>query len=363
MGRPRKPIQRRKNGIYVIQLHLEGRRVVKSLETRDPVKAAARAQQAIAELEAEASTRGQSRWAADTIVTEWDIPDLPGGGNDYANAKPREVRWSEIATNEDEIKRTDWRDLVKEAESVIKRKTGKPFSDSWHRNVNIAIRQCPFSVQEAAPATIRSWIRQMEDEGLSGLTVNSKCSLLSSIWDRCIKSGLLEGQPNPFNLIDYSYTGTANSIPTAQESDYRGLKELVRVLPKKQVIPVLIQAYCGTRISEVRKRTAADFDLEEGTMTVAVGTGKNRSSERTIPLPAVIVEMLKGFNYQWGSAAHINRQLQTINPAISSHSFRHGLTKLGRDTQSNEIAVEALLGHRLSHSEMANRYGGKYGPK
>ena len=33
----------------------------------------------------------------------------------------------------------------------------------------------------------------------------------------------------------------------------------------------------------------------------------------------------------------------------------------GRDLQTNEIAVEALLGHRLSHLEMANRYGGQYG--
>ncbi|WP_041426707.1 hypothetical protein [Synechococcus sp. CC9311] len=111
----------------------------------------------------------------------------------------------------------------------------------------------------------------------------------------------------------------------------------------------------------MRRRKAEDFDLDEGTMEVVVETAKNKASERTIPLPPVVLDLLRDFDFVWGSAAHINKQIQTINPDLSSHSFRHGLTKLGRDLQSNEIAIEAMLGHRLSHSDMANRHGGKYG--
>ena len=37
MGRPQKVIQQKKNGIYFVQLHLNGRRVTRSLETRDTV--------------------------------------------------------------------------------------------------------------------------------------------------------------------------------------------------------------------------------------------------------------------------------------------------------------------------------------
>lgn len=339
---------------------------MKSLETRDPVKAAARAQQAIEELEKEAAAEnGQSRWRADMPVKVWDVPhgmEMTIENLDKHGFE-RETTWDQVANHEDEIlrpKATDWLDLVREAESVLKRKHKKTYSASWHRNVAIAIRQCPFTLQEASPVTIRGWIKSMEAEGKSGLTINSKCSLLSGLVDTCIKSGLLAGQTNPFNLVDYT-AGEANHIPPAEEQDYRGLKELVPTLDVRFQLPILIQAYTGCRISEVRKRKAEDFDLEAGTMEVVVGTAKNKASERVIPLPPVVVDLLRGFDYRWPTEPYINDQIRTINPELSSHSFRHGLTKLGRDLQSNEIAIEAMLGHRLSHSDMANRYGGKYG--
>ena len=52
MGRPRKPIQQRSNGVYCVQLHLGGKRVMRSLGTRDIEVAHRRAAQAMAELEA-----------------------------------------------------------------------------------------------------------------------------------------------------------------------------------------------------------------------------------------------------------------------------------------------------------------------
>ena len=71
MGRPKKPLQRRPNGIWCVQLWIDGKRVVKSLETRDPVQAANRAQQAIRELQA-AAERKTHKWEADTPVTLFD---------------------------------------------------------------------------------------------------------------------------------------------------------------------------------------------------------------------------------------------------------------------------------------------------
>ena len=64
MGRPKKPIQRRSNGVYCVQLHLDGRRVMRSLQTRDIEVAHLRAGQAMAELEAEhkAKQQGATRW-------------------------------------------------------------------------------------------------------------------------------------------------------------------------------------------------------------------------------------------------------------------------------------------------------------
>ena len=64
MGRPKKPIQKRSNGVYCVQLHLDGKRVMRSLETRDIEVAHLRAGQAMAKLEAaqKAKQQGASRW-------------------------------------------------------------------------------------------------------------------------------------------------------------------------------------------------------------------------------------------------------------------------------------------------------------
>ena len=66
MGRPKKPIQRRSNGVYCVQLHLDGSRVMRSLQTRGIEVAHLRAGQAMAELEAKHKARQQdvTRWRA-----------------------------------------------------------------------------------------------------------------------------------------------------------------------------------------------------------------------------------------------------------------------------------------------------------
>ena len=258
-----------------------------------------------------------------------------------------------------------WNDLIREVERIRRRKNLSPFSASWHRNVGIAIKQCPFELSEATPEAIREWIDQMQDSGLSGLTINSKCSLLSGLVSKCMRSGLLRGMAmNPFDAADYS-AGEAEHIYTAVEQDYRDLSGLLPKLLDRQLIPVLIQVYCGTRISEVRKRKREDFDLERGTMQVALGTAKNKASVRTIPLPPKVVELLKQFPFEkgWGTASQLNIRLKNLNPELTTHSFRHGITDLGRSKQVDPAHIEALLGHRLSISQMSNVYGHGYDPE
>tara|TARA_Y100001933_G_scaffold238113_1_gene261607 strand:- start:202 stop:771 length:570 start_codon:yes stop_codon:yes gene_type:complete len=169
---------------------------------------------------------------------------------------------------------------------------------------------------------------------------------------------------NPFDGADYS-AGEANHIYTAIERDYRDLSLLLPKLLDRQLIPVLIQVYCGTRISEVRNRKREDFDLESGTMQVTVGTAKNKASVRTIPLPLKVVELLKEFSFEkgWGTASQINIRLKSIKPELTTHSFRHGITDLGRSNQVDPAHIEALLGHRLSISQMSNVYGHGYDPE
>ena len=255
-----------------------------------------------------------------------------------------------------------WNDLIRELERIRRRKNQSPMSASWHRNVGIALRHCPFELAEATPEAIREWIDQMQDSGLGGLTINSKCSLLSSLVSKCMKSGLLQRMAmKPFDAADYS-AGEADHIYTALEQDYRDLSGLLPKLLDRQLILVLIQVYCGTRISEVRNRKCEDFDLERVTMQVALCTAKNKASVKTIPLPQRVVDLLKQFPFEkgWGTASQLNIRLKSLNPDLTNQSFRHGITDLGRTNQVNPAHIEALIGHRLIISRVSNVYGQGY---
>ena len=347
----------------MVVLWINGKRTAKSLETRDQVQATKRAAQAIAELQQAATTGEQSRWAADEPVTEWDIPTKPDGSLDYENATAKAITWGEIANN-DQIKRLDWQELVREAVAVKKRKTGEDFSDGWYSNQKFAIQRVPFSLSEASPVTIRAWMHSMAAEGLSPRSIEINCATLRSLINVSIKSGLLHDlETNPFTRVDFS-TSEVNHIYTAIEPDYRGLTALLPTIATNQRLAILIQAYTGTRISEIKRRGAKDFDLDACTFTIkhefkAQKATKNKHSNRVIPLPVWLCEELKNFDFQWPSNTIINRKLQRVNKDLSSHSFRHGLIRINRDLGGSEDVLEAFVGHALDG--MKSTYGDGYG--
>ena len=96
MGRPKKPIQRRSNGVYCVQLHLDGRRVMRSLQTRDIEVAHLRAGQAMAELEAEhrAQQQGATRWREAKefahLLDLADVVDIPTAAEGYTGKQERD---------------------------------------------------------------------------------------------------------------------------------------------------------------------------------------------------------------------------------------------------------------------------------
>ena len=96
MGRPKKPIQRRSNGVYCVQMHLDGRRVMRSLQTRDLEVACLRAGQAMAELEAEHKARqqGATRWREAKefahLLDLADVVDIPTAAEGYTGQQERD---------------------------------------------------------------------------------------------------------------------------------------------------------------------------------------------------------------------------------------------------------------------------------
>ena len=366
MPRPHKPIQRRANGTFFVRLNVGGKRLTRSLETKNPTVAAKRAAQALEELEREAAGPQQPRWRADEVGIEWDIPSNADGSNDFENARPRQIQASQIAEPE-QLRGIRWRDLVNEAIAVRKRKkNGQDFSPGWYSNVQIALDKIPFEYEEATPQAIRAWVLAMQKEGLSGRTIEINCSYFRSLINTCIRSGMLDGHSNPWSLVDFSSDPEEQKhIYTATEADYRGLKELLSKLENYHRIPILLQVFLGTRISELQRRRPEDFDLDARTMSVVRDDKKgqrvkNRHSIRTIPLPVWLCKEMEAWDYKVpASGETINKRLRTVNPQLTSHSFRHGLIRLNRDLGGEPMVIEAVTGHRIKTggSDMSSEYG------
>ena len=71
------------------------------------------------------------------------------------------------------------------------------------------------------------------------------------------------------------------------------------------------------------------------------------------------MEELKGFDFKWASRSLINKKIKLVNPKLSTHSFRHGLVRVGRDVGAQPDPIEAYVGHKLGG--MKATYGGGYG--
>ena len=160
MGRPRKPIQQRSNGVYCVQLHLGGKRVMRSLGTRDIEVAHRRAAQAMAELEAahKAKQKGETRWRDaeefSRLLELADVLDPQTAAEQYTGKRAQDdVSGAFQDKNTEDLAQAllkrevpvTWNDLIREVERIRRRKNLSPFSASWHQNVGIASSSVPSS--------------------------------------------------------------------------------------------------------------------------------------------------------------------------------------------------------------------------
>lgn len=154
MPRPRKPLKQRASGVWFVQITgPDGQRLTKSLETKDSMQAAARAAQALEELNHQAFGPTQQKRRADTPATVWD--EQPDG-----TWKERQPTASELLEPE-QLRGFNWLDLAREAEQRKRRREGTPYSDGWHKDLQHSIKSCPFSPDEITPQLIRDWIVQL----------------------------------------------------------------------------------------------------------------------------------------------------------------------------------------------------------
>ena len=338
MARPYKPLKQRPNGVWFVQLKSrEGRRLTRSLETTDPLKAAARAQQAIEELRAQDQVSQSSRWRADDPAIVWD--EQADG-----SFKERHTTASEIL-EPDQLRETNWFDLVREAEAKWKRKNGAGYSSSWHINIQKAIKACPYeSPLKLTPKQLHVWVKQMQDQGLAPKTIQGRCALLSGLLTNSIKSGLLTGHVNPFTQIDYS-TKVVKSHVTPGPANYQQLFKAD--LPKAAWLPLYLMAYTGLRVGEVQGISKSDVSSS----SITVRDGKTESSNRTLPIPSWLINELNSWSYEWASNTYLNEKIKCAGAEITCHSMRHGWKRLSREVGLDSVLAEAWLGHSLKGLE------------
>ena len=362
MPRPYQPIKRIKSNsdIWYVQVRdTNGKRHSLSLETTDREVALRRYGQAMKLLQerirAQESAQKPSKWDGFMEGEEWNIPTLPDGSNDYANAQRVEKTWGEVTHDDDLIKRLDWNDLIREAEARRKQREGKAYKPAWHEACGIAIRDCPFGPTQATPENIRLWIKAMQDRGYAPKTIQLRCSSLSGLLTAAVKTGFRRDLENGFSLVDYT-TKAVKSHATATDEDLALIKGLAPALPKEQELALLIELYSGCRAKEVTDRVRDDLEVDgAGIGWLTVSEGKTDASNRPIPLPAPLTaELVKHWPKRWPHGGTLNKKLKAgVREEITNHSLRHAQKRLHRVAGLDSVLSEALLGHELGTENKA----------
>lgn len=358
MGRAYKgPRQLDKTGLwYAVFTPKGGKRLTRSLGTRDRHRAMLLWPQAFRELVAEAEQE-PSRPRRGEVYEVWEVP----GGMDpsienlerYGLARP--VR-AEALFNPEELS-ISWEDAAEIYRQRAKEKKGQPPSDSWEKGLIAALKV----VGDTTPETLTvSDVRRIKEElkrkGNSSSTISNRMSILSTVIEAAIKSGSTsEDLSNPFKRVDY-VSPSHNHHETPLEADYRRLADVIGGMSPTMQTTLLLLAYTGLRVGELVSRSADH--LEGGWLTITATDSwrpKNRSSEREVPIPEHLQQAFKRIR-KWPSLGAIRANTKRIRQELTTHSWRHGWKTAARQGQADEVAAEVLMGHTVG-TRMSQVYG------
>lgn len=157
-------------------------------------------------------------------------------------------------------------------------------------------------IGKITPSKIRTWVADLSDAGLSPATISALLRMIRSVFDTAIDDGLIT--TNPAARV----RGPRQQQPPLDAGDVfttAELEQLITLTPKRWRALIGFLGYVGCRWSEALAVTVADLDLlrrrvhvghrvlEEvnGDLRIREG-GKTRGSDRVVPLPTVVVDLL-----------------------------------------------------------------------
>ena len=358
MGRRYKgPVQLDRAGVwYAVYRPEPGKRLSKSLGTRNHHTAQLRYPAAFKALVAEARGLGASVATAGPrrgeVYEVWDVPRgmEPSIENLERYGISRQEK-AEALFHPEELA-ISWKDAAALYRQRCLERKGKPPSDSWEKALIAALRVAGDTTPETiTTADVRLMRDRLRDRGNSPTTIKNRLTILRTLVDVVIKSGMVgDDVSNPFERVDYSASSQEHH-ETALEADYRRLGEVIDGMSPVMRTSLLLLAYTGLRVRELTDRKPED--LVDGWLTI---TGaKTKSGNREVPIPAHLQQAFRSVK-KWPSVGSILANTKKVRPELCTHSWRHGWKTAQRAAGADEHTGEVLLGHAVG-SSISRVYG------
>lgn len=235
------------------------------------------------------------------------------------------------------------------------------------------------TLEQINPQVIRSWRRQLLDEGRSEIVAAKSYRLLRAVLNTAVKEDRLIGE-NPCRIAGYDKEVSAER-PVGTVPQVIALSDVVE---SRFRALILLAAFTGLRWGELIALRPSDLDLDVGTVRVVrkfaelqdgrrlAGQPKSAAGTRTVALPSMLVDVLREhlaafpagpadlvFRGPQGAALRRNNFHRSVRWSESAaeaglpNGFHfHDLRHTGNNLAAASGASTRELMHRMGHASM-----------
>jgi integrase len=231
---------------------------------------------------------------------------------------------------------------------------------------------------------VQGWVRRMSDSGLAPSTVEGYFRCLAAIFISATKDKLLHDSPCVDIALPRSQTNRASLVPLTVEQ----VDQLAASVNERFAAMVRTQAGLGLRQGELKGLTVDRVNFLKREVTIdrqlidtrggvpTWGPPKTTASNRVIPLPSTVADVLAAHLSRWPAGEHglifTNTHGKAISRSQFSKTYRVAASAIGVDATSHDLrhhcasllisaacsvkAVQSFLGHATA-AETLDTYG------